>query len=82
MHRKIGFISPNNSGLFLRNYKHLRSSIIDNTETTTRDYNCVEIYGTSKNIGTIKVTIGGATYSSMLTPSKEFSKEYIIAVSF
>ena len=80
MHRKIGFITPNNSGLFLRNCEYRRSSIIDNTETTTRDYNCVEIYGTPVNIGTIKVTITGATYPSMLIPSKEFSKDYVITV--
>lgn len=44
MHRKIGFISPNNSGLFLRNYEHQTSSIAGD-KTTPRDYNCVEIHG-------------------------------------
>lgn len=80
VHRKIGFISPNNSGLFLRNCERPRSSTAGNTDTTTYDYNCVEIYGTPTNAGKIKVTIGGATYPSMIVSSKEFSKDYVITV--
>lgn len=80
VHRKIGFISPNNSGLFLRNCERPRSSTAGNSDTTTYDYNCVEIYGTPTNVGKIKVTIGGATYPSMIVSSKEFSKDYIVNV--
>lgn len=82
VHRNIGFISPNNSGLFLRNCERPRSSTAGNTGTMTRDYNCVEIYGTPTNAGTIKVTIGGATYTSMIIASKEFSRDYIVNVGF
>lgn len=80
VYRKIGFISPNNSGLFLRNCERPRSSTAGNTDTTTYDYNCVEIYGTPTNTRKIKVTIGGATYPSMIVASKEFSRDYIINV--
>lgn len=59
MHRKIGFISPNNSGLFLRNCERQTSSIAGD-KATPRDYNCVEIHGAPVEIGTIKVTIGGS----------------------
>jgi hypothetical protein len=80
VHRNIGFISPNNSGLFLRNCERPRSSTAGNTDTITRDYNCVEIYGTPTNTETIKVTIGGATHPSMIVASREFSRDYIVNV--
>lgn len=77
--RRVGFVSPDNSGIFLRNCPMDEWRISAKTRDP-HNYNCVEIYGTPTKSGELKINIGGGMYGSMIAPASEFSKEYTLKV--
>ncbi|MGB7799671.1 hypothetical protein [Buttiauxella sp.] len=77
--RRIGFVSPDKTGIFLRNCPMEEWRITPKTRDPF-DYNCVEIYGTPVKPGVIKIIIGGGMYGSMIAPASAFSKEYTLNV--
>ncbi|TXE21696.1 MULTISPECIES: hypothetical protein [Enterobacterales] len=80
LERKIGFIIPNDTGLYLRNCQSFYSENATIEPHISDNYNCVEIYGTPTKRGIIKVNIGGRMYGSMVSKSTSFSKTYNLRV--
>ncbi|KQN51899.1 hypothetical protein ASE93_01700 [Serratia sp. Leaf50] len=77
--KKVGFVTPSDRGIFLRNCK-LPDSVITEDTRDLRDFNCAEVYGTPTKPGVIKITIGGGMYGHMFAPAKDFIKDYTLNV--
>lgn len=77
--RRVGFVSPENIGISLRNCPMEKWRITAKTKDPF-DYNCVEIYGIPTKPGIIKIIIGGGMYGNMFASAIEFSKEYKLNV--
>lgn len=78
---KPGSITPNDSGIFLRNCllpKNKEEKMLP--EKPLYNGNCVEVYGTPKKIGLIKITISGGMYGNMFAPASRFSKDYTLDI--
>lgn len=78
--QKIGFVIPDNAGIFLRNCQLPDEAIKDMSPKDSNDYNCIEIYGTPVKPGVIQINIGGSMFGSMLRSANTFSKDYTLNV--
>ena len=77
--RFAGFVTPDDSGITLRNCLLASWRITKDTKDKT-NRNCIEIYGTPVKSGVIKINIGGGMYGNMLASASEFSKNYKLQV--